>query len=91
MAAKTRKEHRAEIENYKNLVFERLEGRDIQEAVFELIQKAEDVCIDEVGMPDGWYPDNEDHQMAFFDIVAEQLKRAYFSDKQEQAPTVEDI
>lgn len=82
---------RAEVENFKALVFERLEGRDIQEAVAELIEKAEDVCMDEVGMPIGWETDNEDHQMMFFDIVAEQLIAAYFTPKSEPAATIEDI
>ncbi|WNO27758.1 hypothetical protein SEA_HUWBERT_111 [Microbacterium phage Huwbert] len=77
----TRRQQKAEVENFKNLVFDRLEGRDIQEAVQELIEKAEEVCMDEVGMPLGWETDNEDHQMMFYEIVAEQLIAAYFKGK----------
>lgn len=68
-----------ELENYKNQVIDHLRGRDIQKAVGELIEKAEDVIIDEVGMPDGWSTENEDHQMAMLDIVAEQLIKQYFT------------
>ncbi|AVR56878.1 hypothetical protein PBI_TRISCUIT_3 [Microbacterium phage Triscuit] len=91
MAEMTRRQQRAEVENFKALVFERLEGRDIQEAVNELIEKAEEVCMDEVGMPLGWETDNEDHQMMFYDIIAEQLIAAYFTPKDEKAPRIEDI
>ena len=91
MAITTRKQMRMEIENYKNLVFERLEGRDIQEAVFELINKAQDAIIDDVGMFYGGEVDDEDDQMKVFDIVAEQLTKAYFSGKQELPPTIDDI
>lgn len=82
---------RAEMENYKALVFERLEGRDIQEAVFELMNKAQDAIIDDVGMFEGGDIEDEDHQMKVFDIVAEQLTAAYFSGKQELPPTLDDI
>lgn len=91
MAEMTRREMKAEVENFKVLTFNRLEGRDIQDAVAELIEKAEDVIRDEVGMPIGWETDNEDHQMMFYDIVAEQLIKAYFTPKDEAAPTIEDI
>ena len=76
---KTRKEQRAEVENTRNLVHERLEGRDIEKAVWELIEKAEDVCIDEVGMPVGWDVENEDHKVAFLDMIARELTEIYFT------------
>jgi hypothetical protein len=91
MSEMNRRQMRAEVENFKDLVFERLEGRDIQKAVEELLQKAEDAIIDNVGMPYGWSTDNEDHQMAVLDIVAEQLIKAYFTPKDPAAPTIEDI
>jgi hypothetical protein len=91
MGIKTRKEMRMELENYKELVFERLGGRDIQRAVEELIQKAEDAIIDEVGMPEGWSTENEDHQFAVLEIVAEQLIANYFTPQPEPAPTIDDI
>lgn len=83
MGITTRAQMKAEVENFKNLVFERLEGRDIQKAVDELYQKTEDVIIDEIGMPLGWETDNDDHQAMFFDMVAEQLIKAYFSGKEQ--------
>lgn len=91
MAEMTRRQMRAEVENFKNLVFDRLEGRDIQAAVDELIEKAEEVCMDEVGMPLGWETDNEDHQAMFFEMVAEQLILAYFTPKSEPEVTIDDI
>ena len=91
MGEMNRRQMRAEVENCKNLIFERLEGRDIQEAVSELIEKAEDVCRDDVGMPFGWETDNEDHQMMFMDMVAEQLIKAYFTPKAEPVARIEDI
>ena len=91
MAEMTRRQQRAEVENFKNLVLDRLQGRDIQEAVNQLIERAEEVCMDEVGMPLGWETDNEDHQMMFYDIIAEQLILEYFTPKDEQAPRIEDI
>lgn len=91
MGEMNRRQMRAEVENFKDLVFERLEGRDIQKAVEELLQKAEDVIIDTLGMPYGWSTDNEDHQMAVLDIVSEQLIKAYFTPKAEPVARIEDI
>ena len=91
MTQMTRRSQRMEIENTKNLIFDRLEGRDIEKAVQELVSKAEDVCIDDVGMPNGWTPDNEDQQMMFLDMVAEQLIKIYFTPKDQPAATIDDI
>lgn len=83
---------RAEVEDFKARVFNRLQGRDVEKMVEALMEKAEDVCIDDVGMPSGWEVDNEDHQMMFFDLVWEQLRLAYFTPKDGPAPVVgEDI
>lgn len=87
----TRKQMRSELGTFETQVFNRLEGRDIQEAVEELLGKAEDVIMDELGMPYGMDNQNEDHQMMFYDIVAKQLIKAYFTPKDEAAPTIEDI
>lgn len=77
-------------QEFKKQIRDRLEGRDIQRAVEELVEKAEDVCMDDVGMPLGFDSQNEDHQMMFFDIVAEQLREVYFSGNS-IAYTIEDI
>lgn len=82
MTEMTRRSQRMEIENYKNLIEERLEGRDLEKAVAELTQKVEEVILDEVGMPEGWEVDNEDHQMMFYDMVAEALAKMYFTPRE---------
>lgn len=77
-------------EAFKKHIKDRLEGRDIQEAVSELVEKAEDACMDDVGMPLGFDSQNEDHQMMFFDVVSEKLREIYFSGNK-TAYTIEDI
>lgn len=79
MVIKTRREMRMEVENYKNLVHDRLQGRDVEKAVEIMTMAAEDVIIDEIGMPEGWDTENEDHQAMLLDIVAEQMIKIYFT------------
>lgn len=89
MTEKTVREQKF-TEEFEKLIKNRLEGRDIQEAVSQLVEKAEDACMDDVGMPLGLDSQNEDHQMMFFDIVSEQLRLIYFSGNK-TAYTIDDI
>lgn len=81
---------RKDINEYRWQVRDRLEGRDIQKLVEELIYQSQDVIIDEVGGWAGMDIEDELHQDLVYDIVMEQLIKVYFTPKKAPA-RIEDI
>lgn len=66
------------MDEYRQKVNDRLQGRDVQKIIDKMIEDTEDLILRELGMPEGMVQSNDDQMLETTEIIAEEVMRVYF-------------